>query len=245
MADILVSNGRQVTVGNGGPKLTAQRRVVSALFNDPFSGSADDPSLDSTLWTQKTRTGTSDVNTTAAGKAVCRRFSGALSGRFTAYATLSYESAITNIYVIRGLVFGVVDGLNIATLLFRHTTQDQTDYDGSGLGAGDKGYRLELYAAGVGAAGQLWRADNGSYAAVDTPFTCTGLDATTPADVLVTVTTLGDRVRVVTNIAASDVATRDDTDANRLVAAGYTGFSHFASQALGGAAVDMTGFEIY
>jgi hypothetical protein len=138
----------------------------------------------------------------------------------------------------------MVDGLNLASLLFRHTTRDQTDYDGSGLGAGDKGYRLDLIPAGVGAAGQLYRADNGAYAAVGAAFTCTGLDATTPRDVVVTVTSMADRVRVVVSIGGSVVATVDDTDANRLILAGYSGFSHFASQALGGAAVDMAEFKI-
>jgi hypothetical protein len=214
------------------------------VFSDTFSGTASDPSLDATLWTQKTRTGTSDVNTTVAGKAVCRRFSGALSGRFTAYGAAIVENDATNTYTIGGLLFGMVDGLNLASLLFRHTTKDQTDYDGSGLGAGDKGYRLDLIPAGVGAAGQLYRSDNGAYAAVGAAFTCTGLDATTPADVVVTATTMADRIRVVVKINGSTVATIDDTDAGRLVLGGYSGFSHFASQALGGAAVDMTSFQI-
>lgn len=224
--------------GNGGGTGSA------VVFTDPFSGSASDPSLDATKWTQKTRLGTSDVNTTVAGKAVCRRFSGAVSGRFTAYVTSLLENDVANSYTITGLIFGMVDGLNLATLLFRHTTQDQTDYDGSGLGAGDKGYKLELIPAGAGTLGQLYRADNGSYAAVGTAFDCTGLDATTPADVVVTATTLSDRVRVVVKINGSTVATKDDTAAERLIVGGYSGFSHFASQALGGAAVDMAAFGI-
>lgn len=228
--------------GNGGGAGGSSGGAV--VFTDAFSGSASDPSLDATLWTQKTRSGTSDVNTTVAGKAVCRRFSGALSGRFTAYAAAIVENDTTNTYTIGGLLFGMVDGLNLATLLFRHTTKDQTDYDGSGLGAGDKGYKLELIPAGAGTLGQLYRADNGAYAAVGTAFDCTGLDATTPADVVVTATTMSDRVRVVVKINGSTVATIDDTDANRLVLAGYSGFSHFASQALGGAATDMTAYSI-
>lgn len=225
----------------GGQQAAAGGGVV---FSDLFSGSASDPSLDAAVWTQKTRLGTSDVNTTVAGKAVCRRFSGALSGRFTAYITSIVENATSNSYTIGGLLFGMVDALNVFTLIFRHTTQDQTDYDGSGLGAGDKGYRLDLIPAGVGAAGQLYRSDNGAYAAVGAAFTCTGLDATTPADVVVTVTTLSDRVRVVVAIAGSTVATVDDTSADRLVLAGYSGFSNFGSQALGGAAVDWTSYII-
>ena len=214
------------------------------VFSDLFSGSASDPSLDAAIWTQKTRLGASDVNTTVAGKAVCRRFSGALSGRFTAYITSIVENATSNSYTIGGLLFGMVNGLNLGSLIFRHTTQDQTDYDGSGLGAGDKGYRLDLVPAGVGAGGQLYRSDNGVYAAVGAAFTCTGLDATTPADVVVTVTTMADRVRVVVSIAGSTVATIDDTSADRLVLAGYSGFSNFGSQALGGAAVDWTSYII-
>lgn len=218
--------------------------LLASGFVDVFGGSASDPSLDASLWTQNTRTGTSNVNTTVAGKAVCRRFSGAVSGRFTAYVTALWENGVVDFYTVRGLVFGMVDSLNNASFIFRQNQKDQTQQDGTGLGAGDKGYRLDLAPEGAGAVGQFYRSDNGAYAPVGAAFTCTGLDATTPRDVTIIVATLADRVRVTVRINGSTVATIDDTTAGWLAAPGYGGFSHFASQALGGAAVDMDGFEV-
>lgn len=212
----------------------------ASTFEDDFAGSADDPALNSTKWTQTARSSASNVNTTVAGHMYSVRHGsgGGQAGNFIGYSANIVETDGTGngtTFVLTGARLGVSSDLNRISLLCRHTTKGQTDQDGTGVATG---YMLRFDGAGVA----VLRAVGAGYG----EFTSSVLssDFTTAKEITVTVTTLSDRVRFVVKLDGVTEATLDDTNASRITAKGYSGISLWSTHSSGSASARVDAFAI-
>lgn len=215
MADFLVDRfGNRLSSGIHGPKL-ATPRLVRPSFFDNFNGSASDPALDATKWTENTRVGGTVNN---GGNGLCRTATGASVGEFVGYATNVWEGGSVDTINIYGVTYA--GAASRAELLVRDTNKSTTGRDG----AGHTGNSYLVYLTRGAGGGSVKAMTAAAQRAVGSSFEWTNIADGSPHDVKVVVTQLVDRIRFECYIDASLVATIDDTNAARLVDPGYTGF---------------------
>lgn len=214
----------RVVVSNAVGRVISNAATVEApvWFLDEFSGSASDPALDATKWTQRVRTGgggdlgngSSSVNTAQAGKMVCQRVSGGSYGVFAGFITA--QEPAEDLVISFKLQIDQNAPNNWNELRFKCT-----DKTANGVTDGPAtGYVVQL---DMGAACQVRRHDSGwPGTQIGTTFNA-GFTLGVESTVIVTVSVLADRVRIVVNVDGVDKITADDTSASRITAVGYTG----------------------
>ena len=203
-------------------------------LSDDFSGSASDPSLDATKWSDVTRTGgggsqgngSSSVNTAIAGKMVCQRVNGASYGVFAGFMDA----------IEQGEDFDVSFTLQIngnAPSNWNELRLKCTDKLANGVTDGPaNGYVVQL---DVGNACQVRRHDAGwpgtqiSSGTFDGGITVDG----GPYTILTTIRVTADRVTIKVYVDGVLKCTAEDTSGSRITAAGYTGICLESSVAAG------------
>lgn len=193
-----------------------------AWFLDEFGGSASDPALDATKWTQRVRTGgggdlgdgSSSVNAAQAGKMVCQRVSGGSYGVFAGFITA--QEPAEDLVISFKLQIDQNAPNNWNELRFKCT-----DKLANGVTDGPaNGYVVQL---DMGTACQVRRHDAGwPGTQIGSTFDA-GFTLGVSSDVIVTVSVLADRVRIVVNVDGVDKITAEDTSGSRITAAGYSG----------------------
>ena len=194
--------------------------VVTAGFSDAFAGSASDPALDATTWTETVRTGASTgVNVGSNGLMQCTRINAGAGGAFGGFVTTAYENATTDTIILTGLRFANYS----RAILYCKAANKTATAEG---GAGNTGicYGIQLSTEDDGTAGQLTMYTDGSARDVGLPFAWTGVGATA-ANIKIVITKVAG-VSVTFTFYVNDVllTTRTDTNAARKETAGYTGF---------------------
>lgn len=189
-------------------------------FFDAFGGSADDPAVDSTLWTQTRRTGT-DTGVLA-GKLVCDRVSPGVFGFFTAYAADIYENGTSDVFSFK--CNPTDQATHLIGLMARHAGKTSTKIDNENADTPD-GYEVVLHDESWGALSYVKRWVGGVGTKIGADFTATGLVATTESDVEITIAAGAGQVDFTIKVDGSTVATRADNGASRIETAGYSGLA--------------------
>lgn len=206
--------------------------VAVGGFLDGFGGSASDPALDATKWTQRVRTGgggdlgdgSTGVNTAMAGKMVCQRVNGGSYGVFAGFIT---ELEPAEDFVVSFTL--KIDGN--APSNWNELRLKCTDKLANGVTDGPaNGYVVQL---DIGNACQVRRHDAGWPGSQIGSTFDGGLTLDTESDVVVTTTVLADRVRIVVNVDGVDKIVAEDTSGSRITAKGFTGICLESSVAAG------------
>lgn len=197
-------------------------------FQDLFSGSVDDPSLDSTKWTQKTRTGASVTG------GLARTTTGASIGQFVGYIKDQMGTTNNELITITGVKY--TGAASRMELYVRDSAKSITDRDAGGhTGAG---YMIYLTRGAGGASVQ--RLSGTSQTLIGSAFELTGIGDGNAHTVTVRVTTLPDRVRFTIAIDGGAETIIDDTNVARIAGPGYIGFCQVSFSST----TDMTEFTV-
>lgn len=201
-------------VGNGGGGGGA------VAFTDGFSGSADDPSVDSTKWLQLTRTPeTTGVDT---GKLAIDRVAFNASGYFTAYAKSIYENGVSDTF--KYVCNPTNQSGHLIGLMVRHVSKTSTKVDNENTDTPD-GYEVVLHDESWGDLSYVKRWNSGVGTLIGAAFTATGLAAGSESAVEIIVAAGAGQVDFTIKVDAATVATRADNGASRITAAGYSGLA--------------------
>lgn len=193
---------------------------AAAGFLDTFSGSADDPAVDSTLWDQKTRTGAETGVLT--GKLVIDRVSPGVFGFFTAYVTDIYENGTSDVFSFK--CNPTDNAVHLIGLMCRHASKASTKVDNQAADTPD-GYEVVLHDESWGAVSYVKQWVGGVGTKIGADFTATGLQAAAESDIEITVSAGAGQVDFVVKVDGSTVATRADNTAGRIETAGYSGLA--------------------